>query len=484
MKRERSPSQPLNLIFLLTVVVAAHCSILLSSYTQTDFYSDPHPTSPSSSSRISDIDRTPIKRSSHTYSPRPLRLSSSIRPSCGIERRCSIPFTLITDVLIPDSERVCVSLRHSTVPLLRHPSSLGLSYFIEPDLPSTSALHYARADAAPPRLCRITAAITCHSASALLVRVLGRLQASFCVRDNGLDRRPSCSCLALLLFSPTARPVPASLQLRPRHLSRLSASATAQVKSTCHHHAARTRRMTVAPFARPRCRTTRVGCYDADKSVDPMCSVDVGISRRPRRPRRLLSHLDYLSLTPIQPPFTATHSQCLVPILSHPVFAFSRATSNFRAIPPPLGASACHAPPTRRAPPATCATAAAAIFHHARPLRLLPMPVDHLPRRPALTTLRVHPHPSPGCRTPPPACPAALSLTTRSTAFDAQCAYLAAALIRPDYHQLTQYLQPVFNRSRRLRRLLDARNLRVPPSTVATALGATGTASGQRACVT
>jgi hypothetical protein len=48
-----------------------------------------------------------------------------------------------------------------------------------------------------------------------LVRVLGRLQTSFCVRDNGLDR-PSCSRLALLLFSPTARPVPAFLQLRTR----------------------------------------------------------------------------------------------------------------------------------------------------------------------------------------------------------------------------------------------------------------------------
>ncbi|KAJ7018197.1 hypothetical protein C8F04DRAFT_1405080 [Mycena alexandri] len=42
------------------------------------------------------------------------------------------------------------------------------------------------------------------------------------------------------------------------------------------------------------------------RTVDPMRSVDVGVPRRPCRPRRLLSHLDHLSLTPIHPPLTAT----------------------------------------------------------------------------------------------------------------------------------------------------------------------------------
>ncbi|KAJ7884702.1 hypothetical protein B0H13DRAFT_2537104 [Mycena leptocephala] len=100
-----------------------------------------------------------------------------------------------------------------------------------------------------------------------LVRVLGRLQTSFCVRDNGLDRRPLCSCLALLLFSPTDRPVPASLQLRPRHLSRPPASVAVQVKPACHHHVARAPPHDCHAPRPPRRRTTRASCYDADGSA-------------------------------------------------------------------------------------------------------------------------------------------------------------------------------------------------------------------------
>ncbi|KAJ7767199.1 hypothetical protein B0H16DRAFT_352776 [Mycena metata] len=47
--------------------------------------------------------------------------------------------------------------------------------------------------------------------------------------------------------------------------------------------------------------------------------------------------------------------------------------------------------------------------------------------------------------TPPSSFSARPHHLQRSTTFDAQCAYLAVALIRPDYHQLTQYLQQPFS---------------------------------------
>ncbi|KAJ7898035.1 hypothetical protein B0H13DRAFT_2337654 [Mycena leptocephala] len=74
----------------------------------------------------------------------------------------------------------------------------------------------------------------------------------------------------------------------------------------------------------------------------------------------------------------AQHPQCLLPIPHYPVFTFSPATSNLRTIPPPLEASACYAPPKRRASPVPCATAAAAIFHRARPLVSSPRPATIL----------------------------------------------------------------------------------------------------------
>ncbi|KAJ7812223.1 hypothetical protein B0H13DRAFT_2383342 [Mycena leptocephala] len=188
---------------------------------------------------------------------------------------------------------------------------------------------------------------------------------------------------------------------------------------------------------------TPVRTPDTMRTVDPMRSVDVGVPRRPRRPRRLLSHLDHLSLMPIHPPLTATHPQCLFPILPHPVFTFSYATSNFRAIPPPLEASACHAPPTLHALPATCTTAAAAMPSSSPPhahrqsaarsrshhLTHAPGPIPSMPYTTAGVPGRADDH-SPS-HTPP-------------SSFSACLHHLQRTLIWPDYLQHAPYLQQPF----------------------------------------
>jgi hypothetical protein len=85
-----------------------------------------------------------------------------------------------------------------------------------------------------------------------LVHVLGRLQTSFCVRDNGLDRRPLCSCLALLLFSPTARLPPTSPTTSLATTSiRRCASEACMSSPRCSRSAARLSRPLLAGDAVP-----------------------------------------------------------------------------------------------------------------------------------------------------------------------------------------------------------------------------------------
>ncbi|KAJ7874865.1 hypothetical protein B0H13DRAFT_2551351 [Mycena leptocephala] len=181
---------------------------------------------------------------------------------------------------------------------------------------------------------------------------------------------PRCSRPAARLSSPPPAPdaVPPARVATTHMAARLTCYATAVMSKSPHLPA------TVFPtpdYDHPR-HATPARTPDTTRTVDPMHSVGVA---------SLVAHV-----VPVASSHTSTHPQSLLPIPHDPVFTFSPATSNFRTIPPPLEAAACHAPPKRCAPPVTCATVAAAIFHHARPLRLLPTPGDRLPRGPALTT--------------------------------------------------------------------------------------------------
>jgi hypothetical protein len=207
---------------------------------------------------------------------------------------------------------------------------------------------------------------------------------------------------------------------------------------------------------------------DTTRTIDPMRSVDIGVPRRPRRPRRLPSHLGPSSApsTPIYTMLTthdlsyAHHPPLPFPIAHDPVFAFSRATSNY------LAARRLFLPCTtnttrttsdlRHAPTATCVTVAVAVFHRPRRLCYLAARGDHLPRSPGLTTWRARLGASPAQHTPPPLCPATDDRHSRlhtpspspsSVKYRLRCttrAPVAASPIRPDYLRLAQYLRQSF----------------------------------------